>query len=302
MFSKIILFTAATACTAFCLRQNAQQNARTARAQAELSVIDSRQPPAEKDRPFAKEKLAATEKEITTLKRSITLLERIEFIDATTTEEIAKKETESIAQQEQKARGYRAQLVSQYAPFYCRAGLSNAQIDRLETLLTDHWQSRADIAAIIETKKLEENDASVSELRAKADQTLHHAEKELLGAEGFKRLQDYERTLPAREFTASLAENLYFTASPLNADQAEKITHLLTDNNEPFRKGETFNMDQTDWAKVLEQMPTILSPRQHDGFTSAYNVHAVMPQCVEASWKKLSTLSDLFDTKPSEKE
>jgi hypothetical protein len=305
MFSKILLSAAAIACTVFCLHQNAQQNARTARAKAELSAIASQHLPMEKETTLARERLATAEQEITALRQSIALLERIEFIDATVPEkpeEAAKTETDSIAKQEQKARGYRSQLVSQYAPFYYRVGLSNTQIDRLEVMLTDHWQSVADIKAITETKKLEDDDPSALELRAKADQTLHNAEKELLGAESFQRLQDYERTLPAREFTASVAENLYFTEIPLNAAQAEKLTHLLTDNNEPFRKGKTFAMDETEWVKVREQIKTILSPKQYGGFLSTYNVHAVMPQCYESFAKKINSLDELFDTSSSKKE
>lgn len=305
MFSKILLFTAAIACTAFCLRQNAQQNAHTARAKTELSIIASQHLPVAKENSLARERLSTAEQEITDLRQSIALLERIEFIDATVREkpeEAAKTETDSLAKQEQKARGYRAHLVSQYAPFYYRASLSNAQVDRLEVMLTDHWQSMADIEAIVETKKLNDDDPSVQELRAKAEQTLHNAEKELLGEDGFQRLQDYKRTLLAREFTASVAENLYFTEKPLNADQAEKLTSLLTDNNEPYIKGKTFNTDETNWVKVREQMQSILSPMQYAGFLSTYNVHAVLPQCYESFSKKMNLLSELFNAGSSKKE
>ncbi|MFT3869654.1 MAG: hypothetical protein QM715_14455 [Nibricoccus sp.] len=302
---KTSIFLSCLSITAFCLWLNGREMTVTTRTLNRLADIGHQKKSLDEQTTIYREKLASIEKEITALNRSIALLMKIEFTEATapvSKEEAARKESDSIAEQEKKARGYRAHLAAQYAPFYYRSGLNDAQIDRLEIMLTDHWQSLADIDAIMETQKLKESDLAVIRLRSKAEQTLNAAEKELLGEEGFKRLQDYERTLAARQFAASVAENLYFTDCPLKAEQAEQITKLLARHNEALRNNEPFDMDKTDWAKVLKGMKSILSSGQHEGFMNVYNAHAVLPQYGEEFGRKMSSLGDLFDAKPSEKE
>ena len=305
MISKIILFICAIACTALCLWQNVRQINRVDRVETERIAIASQDRQIMEALANTKAKLGASENEIPALKQSIALLQKIEFIDATLPakpEETAKKEADSITEQEQKARGYRAHLVAQYAPFYYRTGLNNEQIDRLETMLTDHWQSTADIAAIAEEKKLKDEDSALADLRKSTDQTLNNAKIELLGEAGFQCLQDYERTLPARDFTAAVTENLYFTDAPLNADQAEKLTQMLADNSRSYQEGKKVDVTETDWGKVLEQMPSILSPKQRTAFSNSYNIFAGMPHSAEVFSKKFSKLFESLGTDPQKKE
>lgn len=220
---KVIVLSVSSAVAAVCLWQNVRLSARTEQVMAAQAGVasDCRRLQVEivrcresrpVDRPLAPE-----------VARIAACLKRIEFVDESKplrADEVAKKEADSIAGQEQKARGYRSHLATQYAPFYYQAGLSNEQIDRLEMMLTDHWQSMADIRAVAESRRLADGDPVLKELRAKADQTLQEAEIALLGQEGFVKLDDYKRSLPARDFAATVAVNLYQTETPLTTAQA----------------------------------------------------------------------------------
>ncbi|MFT3783895.1 MAG: hypothetical protein QM790_17935 [Nibricoccus sp.] len=299
MSFKTFLFLSGLSVTTFCLWLIGQKTEPTARIETSMTELNGQKKPLLIETAATQEKLASIEKEITTLTRAITILQQIEFIDATvppSAEQAAKSESSSIAEQEKKAQAYRAHLAAQYAPFCYRRGLSDAQIDRLEVILTDHWQSKADIEAIKEAQKLTEADPAVVKLQVKADETLSAAEKELLGEDGLKQLQEYERSLPARQFAASVAEHLYFTDSPLSAKQAEQLTELLARNNEPFRNGQPFDMEATDWPKVIEQMQPILSPPQQTGFHNVYNVHAVLPRLGESVREKANQLFATLST------
>jgi len=305
MISKIIVFACAIACTALCIRLNSQQHARAEHAEPELTAIAIQSRLIGNEIARAKKKLADAENESQVLKQSIALLQKIEFVDSTVqakTEETAKKESDSIADQEQKARGYHAHLVSQYAPFNYRVGLTNEQIDQLEIILTDHWQSTADITAVMETKKMDDDDPSVIELHKSTDGALDRAEKELLGEDGFQQLHEYERSLPARDFVASVAEQLYYTDTPLTADQASKLTQFLADNCTPYKNGGKVAMDNTDWPAVLHDLGTVLAPKQCTAFLNTYNLTVVMPQTFETFGTKTAALFKSLKTEPDSKD
>lgn len=304
MFSKVITFACAIACTAFCVRLNSQQNARAEYAKTELAAIATQSRLIKSEIVRAQETIPGAETESQTLKQSIAFLQKIEFIDATAPAkpgETEKKEADSLADQEQRARGYRAHLVSQYAPFYYRVGLTNEQIDQLETILTDHWQSTADITAVIEIQKMKDNDPSAIALRKSADSALHKAERKLLGKDGFQQLREYERSLPAREFTSSVAEQLYYTDAPLNAGQAAKLTQFLADNCTTYKNGGKVVMENIEWPSVLHSIETVLAPKQRTAFLNTYNITAILPQTVEAVGKRTAALFESLDTDPDSK-
>ena len=199
------------------------------------------------------------------LEKDVASLKNIVIVDApaVSVQQEAKKDQESVLDQEQRARGYRSRLVAEYAPFYLKIGLSAEQIDRFERILTDHWQSTEDIAAVATAKGLGDQDQSVAKLREQATASLRQEETELLNEDGYRQLQDYERTLPVRALTASLAERLYYTDAPLNATQAERLTQILARASKSYGEGAAADPQQIDWSAVLTQVQGMLAPVQH---------------------------------------
>jgi hypothetical protein len=212
----------------------------------------------------AEQELADSESARKQLEKDAASLKNIVVVDApaASVQQEAKKEQESVLNQEQRARDYRSRLVAKYAPFYLKIGLSPEQIDRFETILTDHWQSTEDLTAVAEAKGLADQDPSVAKLRAQATTSLQQAETELLSEDGYRQLQEYERTLPVRALTASLAERLYYTDAPLNRAQAERLTQILAGASKSYGEGAVADPEQLDWPAVLVQVQGILAPVQ----------------------------------------
>jgi hypothetical protein len=212
----------------------------------------------------ADQELADRESARKQLEKDAASLKNIVMVDApaASVQQEEKKEQESVLNQEQRARGYRSRLVAEYAPFYLKIGLSPEQIDRFETILTDHWQSTEDITAVAEAKGLADHDQSVAKLREQATTSLQQAETELLSEDGYRQLQEYERTLPVRALTASLAERLYYTDAPLNGAQAERLTQILAGASKSYGEGAVADPEQIDWPAVLTQVQGILAPVQ----------------------------------------
>jgi hypothetical protein len=115
-------------------------------------------------------------------------------------------------------------------------------------------------------------------------------------------LREYERSLPARDFTASVAEQLYFTDTPLKADQASKLTQFLADNCTPYKNGGKVVMGNTDWPTVLQNLGTVLTPKQFTAFLNTYNITSVMPQTAETVGKKTAVLFESLKTEPDSKD
>jgi hypothetical protein len=227
----------------------------------------------------------------TRINSQMKVLQDVEFSDGTVPEkleETAKKEASSIKEQEKKAREFRSGIVGRYAPFCYRAGLNAAQIDQLEMMMTEHWQDTADLKAIAELKKLKNDDAEVAQLRTKADDTLQKNEKALLGDGGFRQLQEFERTLPARDFVSAMATQLYHTNTPLTSDQAENLTNLLVDNNQAYTKGGKVDLAETDWQTVHEKLVTVIAPgKQSTAFENSFNLTSSLRKRSEEIGKKI---------------
>jgi hypothetical protein len=83
-----------------------------------------------------------------------------------------------------------------------------------------------------------------------------------LSENGYRQLQEYERTLPVRALTASLAERLYYTDVPLNGTQAERLTQILAGASKSYGEGAAADPEQIDWPAVLTQAQGMLTPVQ----------------------------------------
>jgi hypothetical protein len=241
-----------------------QQAARARKADEIRLALASRQRESYAAIARAEQELVDEERARKQLEKDAASLKNIVIVDApaASVQKEAKQEQESVLNQEQRARGYRSRLVAEYAPFYLKIGLSPEQIDRFETMLTDYWQSTEDLTAVAEAKGLNDQDPSVAKLREQATTSLRQAETELLSENGYRQLQEYERTLPVRALTASLAERLYYTDAPLNGTQADRLTQILAGASKSYGDGLAADPEQIDWPAVLTLVQGMLTPVQ----------------------------------------
>jgi hypothetical protein len=240
------------------------QAARARQASTAQLALASQQSGSRAEIARAEQELADWEQARPQLEKEAASLRAIVIVNprAAPGEEEAKKEQASVLNQEERARGYRSRLVAEYAPFYLKLGLNPEQIDRFETILTDRWQSMEDIAAVAKAQGADGQDSSVEKLREQAEVNMRQAEKALLSETGYRQLREYERTLPVRALTASLAERLYYTEAPLNGAQAEKLTQILAESSQSYGEGIAADPEEIDWPKAMSQAQGVLTPVQ----------------------------------------
>jgi hypothetical protein len=155
---------------------------------------------------------------------------------------------------------FKARLPLQYGLFYQTAGLSAQQIQDFEDLLAEHQQYQIDLFAASSAMDLSDVSPEIVALREADNERLSAHEKELLGDGLYKQLEEFRQTQPQRDVIARLNENLMFTSAPLSAEQASKLSALLT-TSEALRKGAAAK-PEADPDKLVSAAAQFLSAPQ----------------------------------------
>ena len=154
----------------------------------------------------------------------------------------------------------RASLAGTYGPLLIRLGLSRPQAEKFQDLLLAHDEKRIDAEAVREIQRLPIDDTAITRFNGEISAELHAAQKTLLGETGYAQLQDYERSLPAREATDTFAGTAAVAGAPLSPDQAERLTFALANTSATFRAGA--RAQGLDWEAALVPATNFLSPAQ----------------------------------------
>jgi len=169
----------------------------------------------------------------------------------------------------------RAEWTAKYGAFWASAGLTEPQIDAFIAILVGATARELDLKATTRAQGLTESDPAIAKLRAEAAQRTAAAQRELLGEAAFQRWQDYERNLPMRMVVDGLAASFVLLDAPLNAAQADRLTQILVEANEGYRRnGRPIEIprdilarlparEEVDSVWALDQAREILSPTQH---------------------------------------
>jgi hypothetical protein len=131
----------------------------------------------------------------------------------------------------------RAALPTRYAAFVSDQGLSPEAAARFEAEEMAAAERTLDIKATAQAQGLVQTDPAVTTLLRQSDQDLKTSLEELLGADGYAQLQQFERTLPTRAFVDTLAGQLALTDSPLSAQQANLVVSQLCAANSSYQNG-----------------------------------------------------------------
>lgn len=131
----------------------------------------------------------------------------------------------------------RIALPARYASFVSAQGLSQDQALKLEAVEMAATERALDIKASAQAQGLAQTDPAVATLLTQSDEELKAAVEDLIGDDGYSNLQDYQRTLPTRDFVNTMAGELAFTDSPLNAQQANQLIRELSAANTSYQNG-----------------------------------------------------------------
>lgn len=146
----------------------------------------------------------------------------------------------------------------QYGAFFRKLALTPGQTEQFLTLRSRYRQEIVDADAASKNEGLPRDNPAADRLKQAAKDRLAAAERDLLGDNGFRRLQDYERTSEIRnEVVAHFAGDLAFTDDPLRAEQAEQLVRVIDAVTAAPNGGK-----QVDWDRVVAQSRAILSAQQ----------------------------------------
>jgi hypothetical protein len=157
----------------------------------------------------------------------------------------------------------RAAVTLEYGPFFHTLGLSAEQIRKFAEDSLRHTERWMDLSAVAEAQDAAGREAAEKlKQQAKADHAA--AKAELLGAEGYRRLQEYERTLPLRNVVvAGLAGAAAMEGVPLTAQQAERLVEAaVAATGDAATLGGTELAARIDWDALDARARQLLTPAQ----------------------------------------
>ena len=102
----------------------------------------------------------------------------------------------------------------------------------------------------------------MTQLRSQAEAQYQASQQELLGAQAYAQLRDYDRALPAQSAVSALAGNAVLAGVPLTERQAEQLTEVVASTSGDYQKGGVASAASIDWDAVDAQAPSILSATQ----------------------------------------
>lgn len=156
----------------------------------------------------------------------------------------------------------RLALHGDYGYFIHAARLSPEQIRKWEEL----WVKRSERWMDLASAGRAQDDAgrqTVAALQQRSTNEYHIAMAELLGADGHRRLLDYERTIPLRNIVVNgLAGVAALEGFPLTDQQGEQLMQALIASGGADVGGKAQDLTGIDWTAVEEQARRILSAEQ----------------------------------------
>lgn len=162
----------------------------------------------------------------------------------------------------------RARLAQDYGPLFTALALTSAQTERFVALALKRQEQLMDLAGAAQTQGPESKQA-VAALQQKANEECQAAQTELLGAEGFRRLQEYERSAQIRSAVDAFAGAAVLVGEPISAAQAGQLTEAIANATSRFAAGGRAEVMTVNWDAADTQARQILTPAQFALFSTA---------------------------------
>jgi hypothetical protein len=156
----------------------------------------------------------------------------------------------------------RAQLAARYGPLLRSFGLSAEMTAKFQDNHIKREEARMDLDDVLRTKGADESGTAVAKLRADAEAQYNAAQRELLGDEGFRQLQDYEDMSSWRATFSAIAGVAAVEHVPFSAVQADALVRAISDASRSSHHGQAFTSD-VDWQAFDMRARAILSADQY---------------------------------------
>lgn len=162
----------------------------------------------------------------------------------------------------------RARLAQEYGPLFTALALPSAQAERFVALAMKRQEQLMDLAGAAQTQGADSKQA-VAALQQKANEECQAAQAELLGADGFRRLQEHERSAQIRSTVDAFVGAAVLAGEPISAAQAGQLTEALANATSRFAAGGRAEVMTVNWGAADAQARQILTPTQFALFTTA---------------------------------
>lgn len=172
------------------------------------------------------------------------------------------RERETSEGQRRQLAWHRARLGESYQSFVQSLGLSPAGVQRFEAALLRQEEEHLDIMAVAREHGLTLMDPTLGGLWNQAETEYQDSQKELLGEDGYRKLQDYERTVSVRDFVRGFIGVTTLAGRPLSSQQAEQLVGIFAATTESYAKGGKVPALFVDWDAGLKRAQEVISPEQ----------------------------------------
>jgi len=162
----------------------------------------------------------------------------------------------------------RARLAQEYGPFFAAQQLTPAQVAQFTANALQRQEQLMDLVGAAQTQGADSK-AAVATLQQQANDAFAAAQIALLGAEGFRQMQDYDRSTQVRLAVEGLVGSATLEGLPLTAEQAAQLTTALANATSRFAAGGRAELATLNWDAADAQARQILTPAQFALFKSA---------------------------------
>lgn len=245
----------------------------TQAASVELAALQAQRNEAEAGARNTEDELARTERKLTEVERLLVGSGSVPVAAAKPLPALG-SEIELISTNPQlgalKLQSDRWYVRKEYERLYRALGLAPAQIEEFEKSFVEYRQRYLDLYAIGSAQG--ESRKATEALASAAKDEFEKTQQKLLGAEGFRQLQEYDRSRSVRNSVAgALAGAAAYHDVPITAEQARRLAQaaLQASDQAPAATDEAL-LRAIDWEKFQAQAREILTPAQYEVMRHVY--------------------------------
>ena len=153
-----------------------------------------------------------------------------------------------------------------YGSLFRTLGLIPEKVAKFEDNVAKHETDFMDGVAAANAQGLSTGDpafdALMRSLNSKIDADYSATQQALLGNDGYRQLQNYDRTVQVRGVVSSLAGAAAVAGVAFTDEQAEQLVDALAASNSDYRGGKTATIQNIDWNLADRQASAFLSDSQ----------------------------------------
>jgi RNA polymerase sigma factor (sigma-70 family) len=162
------------------------------------------------------------------------------------------------------AANFRAQFDLTHGLLFRELNFTPEQVGQFETLKLKLMSDLYDLQQAARLRGAADSGADPA-LQAAEQQVrdrYNDALRGLVGEPARARVEDYERTLPALALANQVAAGVYYSATPLTKEQADRMVAIIAAQSSAYRDGGPVDPAALNWEGVLVQAQGVLTPPQ----------------------------------------